>query len=80
MEGVYVGQTLQLLYPTPHGYGMWIGFFHDWEVTIEAEWNNGNIVGKAVIYFDDGDEVQLETSNGFLCETFIHFMEKGGHR
>ena len=57
MEGAYVGQTLQLLYPTPHGYGMWIGFFHDWEVTIEAEWNNGNIVGMAVIYFDDGDEV-----------------------
>lgn len=56
MEGLYVG-SVEDISKLPNGYGKWMGHLHKWDVTLEGEWESGDISGKAILHFDDGDEV-----------------------
>ena len=64
----------------PNGCGRWTGQFKQWTLKIEAEWKDGEVMGKAVNYYSDGEEVQWQTGNGRLCQKVIHWLGDGGHR
>ena len=48
----------------PHGCGRWTGKLREYKLIIEGEWKDGQVNGKAVNYYDDGEEVQWQTNTG----------------
>ena len=80
-DGTYEGEVRQVKgKAVPHGCGRWTGKLREYKLIIEGEWKDGQVNGKAVNYYDDGEEVQWQTNNGWKCQKWIHFMKDGGHR
>ena len=64
-DGVYEGQVKEEENKkVPHGIGTWRGRFNDQSLLIEGEWRDGWVEGKAVNYYEDGEEVQWQTDYG----------------
>ena len=46
---------------------------------MEAEWRDGEVKGKAINYYEDGEEVQWQTEDRFRCQKWIYFKNNGSH-
>ena len=66
-DGVYEGQVkkVSLFKKVPHGIGRWRGRFKGQSLVIEGEWGDLWVKGKAVNYYEDGEEVQWQTDHGW---------------
>ena len=67
-DGVYEGQVKEEKNKkVPHGIGRWRGRHKNQSLVIEGEWKDGKVMGKAVNYYEDGEEVQWEANDGSWC-------------
>ena len=67
-DGVYEGQVKEEENKkVPHGIGRWRGRYRNQSLVIEGEWRDGKVKGKAVNYYEDGEEVQWETEYRSWC-------------
>ena len=79
-DGTYEGEVREVKGElVPHGCGRWKGKYVGYELIIEGEWKEGRVNGKAVNYYDDGEEIQWRTKDGSLCQKIIHFMQDDSH-
>ena len=63
-DGKYEGQMEN---GRPHGLGRWKGVVYDLaegDTTVEGEWKNGQLHGKVVVNWSDGDCQEYEAKDG----------------
>ena len=78
-DGVYEGQVKEEKNKkVPHGIGRWRGIFNKQSLVIEGEWRDGE-VKKAVNYYEDGEEIQWQTDDGYYCQKWIYLKKDGSH-
>ena len=58
-NGNYEGQVKD---NQPHGLGKWVR--DDGKQTVEGEWKDGQLNGKAVVNWSDGDRSEYEAKDG----------------
>ena len=71
-NGKYQGQ---LLNGRPHGLGKWER--NDGNRTVEGEWKDGQLNGKAVVSWGDGSRQEYETKGGHINGKYIGYKGDG---
>ena len=72
MNGNYEGEVKN---NQPHGLGKWVKDDGKW--TVEGEWKDGQLNGKAVENLSNGDRYEYEAKDGKVNGKFIRYYNDG---